>query len=514
MEQNSVKSQKAVIYCRVSSDRQAIEGNGLGSQETRCREYAKSKGYNVLKTFNDAGVSGRLLERPAFRDLIGFLGTQKEEVVVIIDHIDRLARDVDTHLDLRNRLRIAGGKLESPSFQFGDTPHEKFMENVVASVAQYQREHNALQVNARMKARLLAGFWPFPAPIGYRYTKAKQGGKLLEVDSSLGSLVAEAFEGFAVGRFASVMDVVRFMARDSRLPYNRKSCAHAQRVKEMFSRVLYTGQIEYLPWEVSLREGHHPAIISMQIFQKVQVRLGLRANAPTRKDLNQAFPLRGFLLCSECLEPVTASFSKGRTAKHPYYRCKTKGCSKTGKSLPRDKVEQEFEQLLHCMGPRSDVLDLARDMLASTWRAKKSEYTKRVVDLERQRKALDSKITDFMDQLLETEDREIRAVYHEHIRKLKHEAALLSSEAQQMGQVDTSFEGAVGTVFDFIGNPHSLWANGGFEDKRLVLKLAFARKLAYSKDRGFGTGAEALPFSMLAGLSGQKGKMVACAVYR
>lgn len=279
-------------------------------------------------------------------------------------------------------------------------------------------------------------------------------------------------------------------------------------VKDMFSRVLYAGYIEYLPWDVSLREGHHPAIISMQTFEKVQIRLGLRANAPTRKDLNQAFPLRGFLLCSECNEPVTASFSKGRKARYPYYRCKTHGCSLRDKSLPRDKVEQQFAGLLNSMGPRADVLGLAREMLTHTWRAKKSEHTKRLVDIERQRKSLDSKIANLMDQLVETDDREIRTVYQEHIRKLKHEAALLSSEAQQVAQVDTSFEGAVGTVFDFIGNPHSLWANGDFEDKRLVLKLAFARKLAYSEDKGFGTGAEALPFSILAGLEGKKKEMV------
>lgn len=30
--------QKAVIYCRVSSKKQVREGDGLRSQETRCRE--------------------------------------------------------------------------------------------------------------------------------------------------------------------------------------------------------------------------------------------------------------------------------------------------------------------------------------------------------------------------------------------------------------------------------------------------------------------------------------------
>ena len=74
---------------------------------------------------------------------------------------------------------------------------------------------------------------------------------------------------------------------------------------------------------------------------------------------------------------------------------------------------------------------------------------------------------------------------------------LLSAKASATHQTDTSFEGAVGTVFEFIGNPHLLWANGDLEDKRLVLKLAFAKKVPFNKDIGFGTTALALPFRVL-----------------
>ncbi len=42
---------KAVLYCRVSSSKQTTRGDGLGSQETRCREYAKYKGYEVVQVY-------------------------------------------------------------------------------------------------------------------------------------------------------------------------------------------------------------------------------------------------------------------------------------------------------------------------------------------------------------------------------------------------------------------------------------------------------------------------------
>ena len=42
---------KALIYCRVSSERQKTEGHGLDSQEQRCRLYCEQKGYEVEGQF-------------------------------------------------------------------------------------------------------------------------------------------------------------------------------------------------------------------------------------------------------------------------------------------------------------------------------------------------------------------------------------------------------------------------------------------------------------------------------
>jgi site-specific DNA recombinase len=177
MNSKTVKPTKAVIYCRVSSEQQVTGGDGLNAQETHCREYAERQGLNVMRVFKDAGVSGKHIERPAFCNLLAFLHTQKESVVVIIDNIDRFARGVSAHWELRGRISLAGGILESPNFTFGDDPAERLVENVMASTAQFERENNAKRVYNCTKARLMNGFWPFPVPIGYKYIKGQDGGK-------------------------------------------------------------------------------------------------------------------------------------------------------------------------------------------------------------------------------------------------------------------------------------------------------------------------------------------------
>lgn len=64
---------KAIIYCRVSSNVQMQKGDGLASQETRCREYAKHKNYEVVEVFRDEGVSGGMIERPSMQVMLKFL---------------------------------------------------------------------------------------------------------------------------------------------------------------------------------------------------------------------------------------------------------------------------------------------------------------------------------------------------------------------------------------------------------------------------------------------------------
>ena len=114
------ETNKAVIYCRVSSTKQTNRGDGLNSQETRCREYARYKGYEVIGTFSD-DMSGSLATRPGMQAMLAFLRKRRKfGTVVIIDDISRLARDIETHLHLRASIAAAGGKLESPSIEFGD----------------------------------------------------------------------------------------------------------------------------------------------------------------------------------------------------------------------------------------------------------------------------------------------------------------------------------------------------------------------------------------------------------
>lgn len=62
-KQQKPKRTKCIIYCRVSSIKQTMDGAGLSSQERSCRDYADQCGYAVEDVFTDV-ISGARSNRP------------------------------------------------------------------------------------------------------------------------------------------------------------------------------------------------------------------------------------------------------------------------------------------------------------------------------------------------------------------------------------------------------------------------------------------------------------------
>jgi site-specific DNA recombinase len=492
---------KSVVYCRVSSQAQLKKGDGLASQETRCREFARMRGYSVEEVFYDEGISGKLLDRAKMRDLLAYLTehAKKEPIIVIIDDISRLARDLETHIRLRTAIADAGGKLESPAIEFGEDSDSRLVEHLLASVAAHQREKNAEQVKNRMRARMQNGYWVFQAPIGYKYERKSGHGKVLVADEPVASIVIEALEGFATGRFETQSEVKYFLLSKPGFPRDGCGDIHVTKIREMLERILYTGYMEYKPWGIMLQPGKHQPLIDFETYNKIQDRLHGQAKAPVRKDIKEDFPLRGFVLCGTCQTAMTACWSAGRTAKYPYYLCRNKDCPDCKKSVRKETLEEDFETILHKLTPTPDLMYITRQAVKKVWKKHKNGQGLDRDALKKQIKEIDKKIEQFMDRIVETDSPTLIKAYETKITKMEFEKASISSRLASSVSGPLSFEESFQTVFDFIENPQKLWHSEDLEDRRLVLKLVFTRPLAYHRKEGFQTAAIALPF----GLSGQ-----------
>ena len=503
MKNNEYK--EAVIYCRVSHPRQKKEGSGLGSQETRCREFAGYRDYDIVGVYGD-DITGAASNRAGLAEMLIFL-RQNRGMVVIIDDISRLARERDVYWPLRKSIARTGAKLESPSVKFGEDADSEFFESILVELAQHQRRKNAEQTKNRMRARALNGYWTLQAPVGFKYVAVEERGKMLMRDEPVASVVQEALEGYASGRFATQADVMRFLQDDPLFPKDSRGIVRHQRVAQLLSQCLYAGYLEMPRWGVSLRPAQHQALISFKTYQRIQDRLRGGFYAPRRKNVSEDFPLRGYVECADCGTPLTACWSKGSHSRHPYYLCPKRGCESYGKSIRRTVIEGEFEDLLHAMTPSEGLSGIVVKMLRKLWDHQQSQGATMAKALSAQLIKIERQAATLLERIIDAQVPSVIAAYEERIRALEEEKVVVRERIATTKRPAQDFDKKVRTALGFLASPCHLWRSERLEDKKTVLKLAFAKRLQYRRGEGFRTANLALPFKVLAQISGAKADM-------
>jgi site-specific DNA recombinase len=498
---------QAVIYCRVSSIKQATVGDGLRSQETRCRDYARTKGYEIIAVFSD-DVSGSRIDRPGMKDMLAFTRKRRATgTIVLIDDVSRLARDLSAHLKLRADIADAGGILESPSIEFGESSDAVLIENLLASVSQHQRQKNGEQTKNRMKARVQNGYWVMQAPVGYRYQRVTGRGKMLVRDEPAASVIVEALEGFANGRFENQAAVQRFLQANPLFPKDSTGRVGHTRVNLILNQPLYAGYLHMPSWDVSLRPAQHEALVSYQTYQRIQERLAGGVYAKRAENLHEDFPLRGYVSCADCGSSLTACWSKGSHAKYPYYLCPRRECSSYGKSIRREKMEGEFETLLKSLTPSESLFRVASMMFKDLWDSRSQRAATEAKALKAELVKVEKQVDQLLERILEAKVPSVIQAYENRIQSLEAQKVDIAEKMRDAGRPKNTYAGSLRTALAFLANPWNLWGSGQLELRKTVMKLVFSERLVYSREDGFRTAKTTLPFNMLAMISGEKKEM-------
>ena len=110
MSKHTTKKE-AVGYCRVSSKGQQKDGTGLDRQEEIITSFARKKGYKLIGIYKEA-KTGTDADRPVFTQMLADLLSNGCRVI-IIERLDRLARDLGVQLQLVGLLCSKGFSLVS-----------------------------------------------------------------------------------------------------------------------------------------------------------------------------------------------------------------------------------------------------------------------------------------------------------------------------------------------------------------------------------------------------------------
>ena len=319
----------AALFARVSSDRQDVDLS-VSAQLRALKDYARANGYSVAREYVDEAESGRVADRPQFREMIEEGGKPNAPFeVILVWKFSRFTRKREHAVAFKSMLRRKGIRVVSITERADDSPTGKLMEAIIESVDEFYSENLAEDVTRGMREAASRGFFlGSKAPFGYRRVKVSDGMKerpTLEVDPATAPVVKEIFESSLSGY--GLKEICRTL--NDRGITNRGKRWSKGGLHYLLTNEAYTGtsvwgrttKVEKAQDPVRV-EGAWPALVSRELFDAVQEAMRDRApkvRRPAR--VGSRFLLSGLLKCGVCGRPYSGQGAK--SGQFAYYICGT-----------------------------------------------------------------------------------------------------------------------------------------------------------------------------------------------
>ena len=271
---------RCAIYTRKSSDEGLEqEFNSLDAQREACEAYIVSQrhaGWAALADmYDDGGLSGGTMERPALKRLLEDIAASKVQIVVVYK-ADRLTRSLSDFAKIVDVLDAHNASFVSVTQQFNTTTSMgRLTLNMLLSFAQFEREIAGERIRDKIAASKKKGMWMGGnVPLGYDVKDRK-----LIVNETGASTVRLIFR-----RYAELGSVALLKAELDRLGLVSKRregaggwVAGGQHFSRgalylMLQNRIYRGDIVH---QGAAYPGQHKAILDPELWQIVQNKLAV-----------------------------------------------------------------------------------------------------------------------------------------------------------------------------------------------------------------------------------------------
>ncbi len=464
----------AVIYVRVSDPRQA-ENLSLATQLKSCEEYCERQGFAVVERFKEEGESAKTSDRTELQKLLKYCRVNKGRVhFVVVFNLTRFAREKFDHFALRSHLKSLGISLRSATEPIDDTATGKLMEGVLASFAQFDNDVRSDRTQGGMKAALEIGRWVFLAPLGY-VNVPKKYGKSLIPDPERAPMVQHLFREFSTGRFTK-QELLNEMTRCG-LRTRRGLPVSSQAFSTMLQNKLYIGVIDVPGFGVIGKRGDFDPLIQDSVFYRVQAILAGRVHTtgPFQRRRPE-FPLRGFIKCAVCGRGVTASWSKGRSARYAYYHC-LPPCRAV--NIPKARLEGLFVDELERFQPTPGYMRTLKDSVLTVWHTRKTLIRDELASAEQQTKTIQQRL-DRLDDLFIYKESIDLATYERQRDKLREELTLVEMDRHGSKLEEFDVEGVLNFAERVLPRAADLWIQASLDQRQRLQRLFFPEGVAFS----------------------------------
>ena len=317
------KPQRCAIYTRKSTEHNLdLAFNSLDAQREACEAYVKSQaheGWRLIRDkFDDSGLSGASLDRPALQTLLDQVRSEKIDILVVYK-VDRLTRSLADFAKLVELFDEHAVSFVSVTQSFNTTSSMgRLTLNVLLSFAQFEREVIGERVRDKIAASKRKGLWVGgPVPLGYRSVRKK-----LEVVPEDVALVRKIFADYlrlgSIGALAAALEEEGVRPRPRFLADGTTIAAERFRVgplAHMLKNRFYIGEVVY---RGDIHRGEHEPILDRALFEAVQEKLAdgavlrkLRRSSSPSMLAGRIFDDRG--------NPMSPSHANKKGVRYRYY---------------------------------------------------------------------------------------------------------------------------------------------------------------------------------------------------
>src|ERR1700737_3308208 len=315
---------RCAIYTRKSSDEGLEqEFNSLDAQREACEAYIVSQrhaGWVALADmYDDGGLSGGTMERPALKRLLEDITASKVQIVVVYK-VDRLTRSLADFAKIVDIFDAHNASFVSVTQQFNTTTSMgRLTLNMLLSFAQFEREIAGERIRDKFAASKKKGMWMGGnVPLGYDVKDRK-----LTVNETEASTVRLIFRRYAELGSVSLLraDLDRLGLVSKRREGAGGRLAGGQRFSRgalylMLQNRTYRGDILH---QGEAYPGQHEAILDPELWQIVQDKLAANRQERSWAVGVEAPSLLAGLIVDADGNPMTSTHATKKAKHYRYY---------------------------------------------------------------------------------------------------------------------------------------------------------------------------------------------------